>query len=94
MKMKSNFGNAAVAVHGLAQRSSRFIYGATFLLALAPLFVHLIMPTQQQPWVLFAQGLWVPFCFLVFPTIYNLCRLVVWLEGRVDELERERSRAG
>ena len=91
MQLKSNFGGALVSVHGMAKHSTRSVLVFTLLISLAPLLVPLF--TEVPGWFSFVFPFWIPLCFFAFPTVHALCKVIVWLEERVDELEHDRNRA-
>lgn len=70
----------------MGRRSEMVVQGTTWLFAMAgPMLAGL--SGGQSMW-----GMWIPLCFITIPTIHYLCREVLRLRRRIEDLERRLGR--
>ena len=61
----------------------------TFILALSPITTLLLLAlvdALEVGWIIWS-GPWVPFVFMIFPTVVYLSRTILKLQARVEQLE-------
>jgi hypothetical protein len=69
-------------ISGMAKRSDVVVLGVTILLAMMGALLVVFLGGQGI-W-----GTWIPLCFITIPPIHYLCREVVSLRRKMEELEK------
>lgn len=81
-------------IEALGKRSNASVMKITLVFAMTGALLniggHLLrsLMTGQASFPMF-WGMWIPLCYLVIPPVHYLCRMVIELQRRVDELEAQ-----
>ena len=67
---------------GMAKRSEIVVYATTVFVAMAG-FVFAAFLGGQTTW-----ATWIPLCFITIPPVHYLCREVLRLRRKIEELEK------
>ena len=70
---------------GMAKRSDIVVLGITLLFAMAGALLAIFLGGQSM-W-----GTWIPLCFITIPPIHYLCKEVLRLRRKIEELEKRLS---
>ena len=71
-----------LTIAAMAKRSNFAVYGMTSFLAMAGSLLVICLGGQAI-W-----GVWIPFCSITIPPIHYLCREVVTLRRKLEEIEK------
>lgn len=66
----------------MAKRSDVFVLGITAFFAITGAMLAMLF-SGQNIW-----GIWIPMCFTTIPPIHYLCREVIRMRRKIEELER------
>lgn len=78
--MMRDWSEVTLAVMG--RRSDSFVQGITLFFAMAGALMALCLGGQNI-W-----GMWIPLCFITIPPIHSLCREVLRLRRKIEDLEK------